>query len=157
MTRSLLFTGLFVLALGLGCSGAARVDLAGEARAVRARSEAWLAADTARDIERAVDFYADDAVELAANTPLVVGKDAIRRWYGTWLPQPNLSLTFATSSVDVSTAGDVAWERGTYEFTSVTPKGKSVDTGKYLTVWKKVGGTWKVAADMANSDQPMTG
>ena len=157
MSRTLLVAGLFVSALGLGCAVPARVDLAAEANAVRARSAEWLAADKARDIERAVSLYADDAVELAANTPLVVGKEAIRAWYGTWLTQPNLSLTFATSSVDVSPSGEVAWERGTYEFTTVSPTGTSVDKGKYLTVWKKVKGTWMVAADMANSDLPTPG
>ena len=157
MTRSLLIVGLIVSAMGLGCARPARVDLVAEADAVRARSAEWLAADKARDIERAVALYADDAVELASNTPLVVGKEAIRAWYHTWLPQPNLSITFATSSVDLSPSGDVAWERGTYEFTTVSPKGTSVDKGKYLTVWKKVDGTWKVAADMANSDLPAPG
>jgi len=35
--------------------------------------------------------------------------------------------------------------------------GTSVDKGKRPTEWRKVDGTWKVAADMANSDLPMTG
>lgn len=143
------------LALG-GCAARApRVDRAAEAEAIRALSREWLVADQARDVEKAVSFYADDAVELASNTPLVTGKEAVRAWYHTWLPLPNVSISFATVSVEVAERGDLAWERGTYEFTAETPKGKDVDTGKYMTVWKKVGGAWKVAADMANSDRPL--
>lgn len=140
-----------------GCARAPRVDTESEANAIRALSKAWLAADQARDVDRALSFYADDAVELASNTPLVVGKEAIRAWYESWLPKPELSLSFATAAVEVAPSGEVAWERGTYEFTTETHEGKQVDTGKYLTVWKKVGGVWKVAADMANSDLPLPG
>ncbi|HET9951332.1 MAG TPA: DUF4440 domain-containing protein [Candidatus Eisenbacteria bacterium] len=145
------------LALGFGCARAPRADPQADAEAIRALSREWLAADQARDVERAVSFYAEDAVELASNTPIAVGKDAIRTWYESWLPRPELSISFATVAVEVAPSGELAWERGTYEFTTDTPKGKIVDTGKYLTVWKKVGGVWKVAADMANSDLPIPG
>lgn len=145
----------FMLLLVNGCGGAPRVDAAREADTIRALGRAWLAADEARDVERAVSFYADDAVELASNTPVVVGKQAIRDWYQSWLPDTNSSITFATSTVDVSAAGDVAYERGSYRFVTTTPAGRDEDIGKYLTVWKKVAGEWKVAADMANSDRPL--
>jgi uncharacterized protein (TIGR02246 family) len=140
-----------------GCTRAPAADVASDAEAIRALSRSWLAADQARDVERAVSFYADDAVELASNTPLVVGKEAIRSWYRSWLPLPNVHITFATVTVQVGKAGDLAYERGTYEFTTETPKGVDVDKGKYLTVWQKIGGVWKVAADMANSDRPLPG
>ena len=145
-----------MLVLAAGCSQQPPgLSAEAESKAVRALSAEWLAADQARDVEKAVSFYADDAVELASNTPLVEGKEAIRGWYRTWLPEPNNSIRFATVSVEVSASGDMAWERGTYQFTVKTPKGDDVDTGKYLTVWKKVAGAWKVAADMANSDRPV--
>lgn len=153
----LLTISVLLVFLAWGCARTPRVDREGEANAIRALSKEWLAADQARDVERALSFYADDAVELASNTPLAAGQEAIRKWYESWLPKPDVSISFATATVEVAPAGDLAWERGTYEFTTDTPKGKSVDTGKYLTVWKKVGGAWKVAADMANSDLPLPG
>jgi hypothetical protein len=40
----------------------------------------------------------------------------------------------------------------------VAPKGKVLtDTGKYVVVWRKVGGEWKAAADIFNSDLPASG
>jgi uncharacterized protein (TIGR02246 family) len=144
-----------LLLLVHGCSGTPRVDAAREADAIRALSRAWLAADEARNVEGAVSFYAEDAVELASNTPIVVGREAIRSWYQSWLPDTNSSITFATSTVNISEAGDLAYERGTYRFVTSTSSGRDEDIGKYLTVWKKVAGEWKVAADMANSDRPL--
>ena len=152
--RSFGLFGLLLVFLS-GCGGAARPDLGREAEAIRSLSRSWLAADVTRDVDRAVSFYAEDAVEMASNTPLVVGKEAIRNWYRSWLPDTSSGITFATNNVDVAAAGDVAFERGTYRFVTTTSKGRDEDVGKYLTIWKKVAGEWKVAADMANSDRPL--
>ena len=147
-----------VLMVGIGLAGCSRppgVDVKAEAEKIRERRRQWLAADSARDIEGALAMYADDAVEFASNTPAVSGKEAIRTWYQSWLPDTTTSLTFATVRVEVSASGDLAYELGTYRFTTNGPKGRTEDVGKYATVWKRVGDTWEVALDMANSDMPL--
>ena len=63
-------------------------------------------------------------------------------------------MTFETADVQVAASGDMAVERGTYRFTQDSPRGVTEDVGKYVTVWKKVDGTWQVAMDAANSDRP---
>ena len=41
---------------------------------------------------------------------------------------------------------------------AVAPKGTpQTDAGKYVVVWRKVGGEWKAAADIFNSDLPASG
>jgi len=125
-----------------------------EAEAIRGLSRQWAEADSMRDVARAVMFYAPDAVEMASNTPIVKGRDAIQRWYESWLLDPKNRIEFATETVEVAEAGDLAYERGTYRFFTKTGSGEDEDVGKYLTVWKKVDGQWKVLADMANSDRP---
>ncbi len=37
-----------------------------------------------------------------------------------------------------------------------TPQGKFKDKGKYFFLLTKVGGKWKIAADMFNSDTPVS-
>lgn len=146
------------MVIGFGLAGCARppaVDVKAEAEKIRERSRQWLAADSARDVEGAVAMYAEDAVEFASNTPAVFGKEAIRAWYQSWLPDTTASLTFATTGVEVSASGDLAYEQGTYRFVTNGPKGRSEDVGKYATVWKRVGDAWLVALDMANSDLPL--
>jgi len=51
----------------------------------------------------------------------------------------------------------MAVERGTYHFVQNNASGQVDDTGKYVTVWKKVKGEWKVAIDTATSDLPCQG
>ena len=56
----------------------------------------------------------------------------------------------------VASSGDMALDRGTYRMT-VAPDGtEQTDTGKYVVVWRKIGGEWKAAADIFNSDLPAT-
>ena len=126
-----------------------------EAETIRNLSQQWGQADSMRDIARVVMFYAPDAVEMASNTPIVRGREAIQRWYETWLNDPRNRISFATETVEVADARDLAYERGTYRFWTKTEAGEIEDVGKYLTVWKKVDGQWKVLADMANSDKPL--
>jgi hypothetical protein len=39
--------------------------------------------------------------------------------------------------------------------TGLGPKGEGSDTGKFVTVWKKVDGAWKVMYDLGNSTVPL--
>jgi len=66
-------------------------------------------------------------------------------------------LTFATEEVKVSASLDMAVERGTYHYIQNNAGGQVDDTGKYVTVWKKAKGEWKVAIDTATSDLPCQG
>jgi ketosteroid isomerase-like protein len=154
---------LLLVAATLGCNREPAIDgtavaairLEKEAQEIWALSREWAVADSMRDVARAVTFYAPHAVEMASNTPIVKGQDAIQRWYQSWLLNPNNRLEFATDTVEVAEGRDFAYERGTYRFYTKTESGEDVDVGKYLTVWKKIDGQWKVVADMANSDKPL--
>ena len=70
---------------------------------------------------------------------------------------PGFDLTFAPDQIIVSTSGDMALDRGTYRL-AIAPKGtRETDTGKYVVVWRKIGSEWKAAADIFNSDLPVSG
>ncbi len=70
---------------------------------------------------------------------------------------PGFDLTFVPEQIIVSSSGDMALDRGTYRL-AVAPNGTAqTDTGKYVVVWRKVGGEWKAAADIFNSDLPASG
>jgi len=57
----------------------------------------------------------------------------------------------ALNVVEVETHGDTAHEVGTY---AVKGKdGATLDQGKYVVVWKKEGGRWKLHRDIWNSSQ----
>jgi uncharacterized protein (TIGR02246 family) len=113
-------------------------------------------ATKAKDLDRYVSFYADDAVLLWPGTPMIIGRATIRKFMRVFFSMPEFSLSFETSRVEVSPAGDFAYTCGTNKVTLVDPNGRKMkDSGKYLTVYRKQSdGTWKVVADMGNSDLP---
>lgn len=141
----------------IGCTRTPRVDTRAEADAIRELDRQWQAALDAKDVEACLSFYAPDAVEMPANASAIVGREAIREWFESWLPDPNVSNSFAPEVIEVAASGDLAYERGTYHFVMDTPEGRVEDTGKYLMIWKKIDREWKAIADIGNSDLPLPG
>ena len=54
--------------------------------------------------------------------------------------------------MDVWGTADLLTEEG--EVTMFTKDGQQIDKGKYLVVWKKEDGKWKLFRDMFNSNLP---
>jgi uncharacterized protein (TIGR02246 family) len=127
-----------------------------DVKSIRELEDKAREAAKAKDLDRYVSFYADNAVLLWPGTPMVSGHAAIREFMRVFLSMPDFSLSFETAQVKVSRAGDFAYTYGTNKVTLVDPNGKKMkDSGKYLTVYRKQSdGTWKVVADMGNSDLP---
>jgi uncharacterized protein (TIGR02246 family) len=118
----------------------------------------WSAAAAAKDVDKTVSYYADDATVLPANAPLATTKDAIRKIWQDLLTSPGAAVSWKTTKVKVARSGDMAWTVGTYELTMNDATGKPVnDRGKYVAVWEKKGGTWKCGVDIWNSDLPAQG
>ncbi len=128
---------------------------AADEAAVRANSIAWSQSASAKDLDKAVSFYADDAVILPDKAPVVRGQDNIRKNWAPLLALPGPGLSWKTGSLEVARSGDIAYETGAYNFVTTDKKGKSTDNkGKYVVVWKKQSdGSWKVVVDTDNSDQ----
>jgi uncharacterized protein (TIGR02246 family) len=110
----------------------------------------------AKDLDRYVSFYADDASLFWPGAPMVTGRAAIREFMRAFLSMPAFSLIFETAKVEVSRAGDLAYSYGTNRVTLVDPAGNRMkDRGKYVTVYRKQSdGSWEVIADIGNSDLP---
>ena len=102
----------------------------------------------AKDLDKCMSLYADDAVFLSSNSPAVVGKDNIRAVIQRMLAAP-MQLTINVASVDVARSGDLAMDRGTVQSAVTDKKGKTTtQTSEYVLVWKKgADGVWKIAAD----------
>ena len=128
---------------------------AADEAAVRAASAAWSQSATAKDLDKAVSFYADDALILPDRAPALKGNESIRKNWAPLLVLPGPGLSWQTDSLDIARSGDLAYETGAYNFVTTDKKGKSTDyKGKYLVIWKKQSdGSWKVAVDTDNRDQ----
>lgn len=162
MSRSFL-AGVVLFSVGLsglllGCRSQAPPDTrATDEQAIRQASDVdWLNAARAKDVERVLSFYAADAAVLPPNTPMVSGKKAIRATWSKFVGTPGFAINWQTSRVEIARAGDLAYQLATFEVSVTDPRGKPVtDRGKYIAVWKKQpDATWKVVADIWNSDLP---
>jgi len=149
----LVLAALLVFAAS-GC--APKVDVEAERAALLQVDADWAKAAVAKDLERWLSFFADDAVMLPPNAPIMTGKDAIGKLWSEMFATPGFTLSLQPTKTEVSRAGDLAYILGTYKVTMNDPEGNPVtDRGKYVTVWKKQpDGTWKVVADIWNSDLP---
>lgn len=160
--RQVYLPAVLVFSLGLmgflaGCQRGARDTRAADERAIRDASDVdWLKAAQEKDVERVLSFYADDASVCPPNARIATGKEAIRALWSQLLGSPGFTVNWKTGKVEVSTAGDLAYQLGTYEITVTGPKSKPLtDRGKYVAVWKKqADGQWKVVLDIWNSNPP---
>lgn len=123
-------------------------------KAIRDADEQWSKVATAKDLDKTVSFYADDAVVLPPNQAAVTTKDGIRNlWKGFF--DSLTEISWKTSRVEMAKSGDMGYLIGAYE---MTMKDGSKDKGKYCEVWKKqADGKWKVSTDMFSSDLPAPG
>lgn len=141
-----------IAALGLGlCFAplAAAAAQGSDEAAIREQVARWNRMIAAKDLDGVVGLYAADAYFMTPNAPAVTGPALREAWKGL-LGAPELKATLTPLEVKVAASRDLAYERGAY---SIGMGGAPPDVGKYIVVWRKSGGQWKVAADIFNSDQ----
>jgi len=128
---------------------------AADEKAIRASVVEWDKAAIAKDLEKTISFYAPDATIFPPNAAIATTPEQRRQLWSQLLSTPGMTVSFATTKVEVARSGDIAYETGTYELTSTDKKGKATTSkGKYVVVWKKQpDGKWKAAADIWNPDQ----
>jgi ketosteroid isomerase-like protein len=130
-------------ALAAGSKGA-------DEQAVRDADAQWAKAAAAKDLDKTVSFYSDDAVVLPPNQAAVTTKDGIRALWKDLIGSVT-SVSWTATRVEMAKSGDMACLSGTYELTN---NDGSKDRGKYCEVWEKKAGTWKCGTDIWNTDLP---
>lgn len=169
MTRSLLLLSVTALLLPACQAGgkpgnntaegstAAAVNAGADEQAIRAQVDRWLQLVKTKDAAGIAAFYTEDGAVMPPNAPIGKGRAAIEKTWASMMQTPGFDLIFAPDQIIVSSSGDMALDRGTYRL-KIAPDGtQTTDTGKYVVVWRKVGGEWKAAADIFNSDLPASG
>ena len=159
LVRFSVVVSLSLLAFTVACTQAPPPDTHdADVQSLKDAEAAWAKAVAAKDFEKGVSYYADDASLLIANAPAINGKDAIRVAMKPMYDDPNFALAFQASRVEVAKSADLGYTQGTYTLTITDPKTKKpvTDKGKYLTTYKKqADGTWKAVGDMVSSDIPL--
>lgn len=107
----------------------------------------FAAAYTAHDVTKVVSFYADDAVLMPANEPMIMGRTRIEAYYREQFERGAVRLRL--NPLESRVTGDRAFEVGAATVTL----GSLSDAGKYIVIYKRVGREWKLTYDIFNSDQ----
>lgn len=128
---------------------------AAEEKAIRALVVEWGKAMNAKDLEKSLSFYADEAHVFPPGQPIATTKEQRGQLWAQAFALPGFAISLTTTKVEVARSGDLAFETGAFEELANDKKGKPMTTkGKYVVVWcKQADGSWKAVADIWNADQ----
>lgn len=123
-----------------------------EARAaIAAANAAYNAGYLQNDAAAVAALYAEDAAELPAGEPTVVGRTAVDSRVRSAMD--STTTTAAASTTDeLFAAGDYVVEIGTWSGSYTTKQSKATsEVGRYLVIWKRdSAGAWKIYREIAN-------
>jgi len=101
------------------------------------------------DIAGLGDCYTEDAQLLVSHVDAIRGRAAIQALFKS---TAGLGHTLQLDTRDLEGHGATAVEIG--EYTRKQGDGQTLDRGKYLVIWKRVGDDWKIHRDMLNTSVP---
>ena len=118
--------------------------------AIQKLNDAWTAAFNKGDAATVAAMYTEDAYVLPPGADMVKGRAAIEGfWQGAAQQMGDAKLT----TVDVLALGpDAAREVGTVTLKTKAQPPQEI-AGKYVVVWRKIGGNWKLATDIWNTNK----
>lgn len=93
--------------------------------------------------------YTEDAKIFPNNMQILEGKDIIKYWT---LPEGISTPYHKITQSEITITNDTAYDYGYYEGKTKNTKGEERTWGgKYVIVWKKINGDWKMYLDIWNN------
>jgi len=120
--------------------------------AFNAGTAEWAAAYNAGEPDRIIALYSEDAIVMPPDAPSVTGDAALRSFLADDIATTKKAgLTLVINDDDeADTSGDLGWHRGTFKV--VNAGGASMGTGKFLEIWQRQQGKWRITRDIWNND-----
>lgn len=130
-----------------------QVQPSSEDAVIRKLDAEWGRAASSYDLEAVVSMYAPDGSLVWPGSPAVHGTDAIRTaWQEMFQQFQGLQLEFTPERIDFSQASDLAIDFGKVALSFEKSGTRQSEDAKYVVVWKKVNGVWKVLYDCYNAN-----
>lgn len=128
------------------CAQTAAADSAAIHKLGRQFSAAYVRGDAAA----MADLYTSDAVIFPERSERITGREAIARY---WTLGPGRRVTrHALTPIRIVVDGDHAYDYGTYEIAGERDGiAWGPDRGKYVVVWRREKGIWRMQLDIWNS------
>lgn len=101
------------------------------------------------DYNGLANSYTKDGKILPPGPEIITGQEAIKqRWT---LPEGVTILSHVVEPVEITIVKDTAYDIGYYHGTTRRKDGTEIAwKGKYMIIWKKIDGDWKIYADAWN-------
>ncbi len=150
-----------VMVAAISSVGAAQskapANVASVGDAIRAVADGYVKATLAGDAKAIAALYTEDATEMPPNQPPIKGRAAIQQYYEKVFAGVKFA-SFSLNHLESHAVGDNCYDVGTYK-QNVGPAGGAGtdDTGKYVVILKRSGGSWKVAYAIYSSNLPLPG
>jgi len=126
-------------------------DLAKTKQEIEAANQDFMDLVSKGDSVGIANMYATDAKLMGPNEPAVTGKKNIQASFAYLI---KAGITKADlKAIDVWGTPEIVTEEG--ELALFASDGTQIEKGKYIVVWKKEEGKWKIFRDMFNSDLPI--
>jgi uncharacterized protein (TIGR02246 family) len=128
---------------------------ASAADAVRRADAQRCAALAARDLDGFLALLADDALFFPDRMPVAKGKEAVRTLLAPFFDPKGPSLRCEAATADVSRSSDLAYVTGTYDEKGTdAERGPTRGHGKYVAIWRRRGGAWRLVLHIGNAEPP---
>lgn len=144
-------TALALLAITVISCNQQKVDTKAEGEKVMKLSEEWSKAVSTKDVEKITSYWADDAILMSAEQPVLEGKNAIRQMVEESFKMPGFNISWQPKNVVVSESGDMAYliEDSQVSFSDSTGKLMTMQN-KAVSIWRKdANGSWKNVVDIS--------
>jgi uncharacterized protein (TIGR02246 family) len=118
--------------------------------AIAAANKQFIATFAKGDAAGLAAMYTSTGQAFPPNAELVQGRDALQQlWQGAMASGvKEVGLT----TTELEAHGETAIEVGTYAMNAAG--GKPIDRGKFIVIWKRENGQWKLHRDFWNSNIP---
>ena len=122
----------------------------GAAKAIARANAEFEKAHVHGDAKAIAQQYTEDAQLLWEDREIIKGRAAIEAEWRKDIGGPGRKATITL--LEIEEHGDWAFE--TSKFVVTAPEGKIVYDGKYICIWKRVNGDWKIHRDIGNKNSP---
>ena len=126
---------------------AGAIDASGpgpDLKALQQRIDQWLDGYNDGDVARMMDVFSIDFTDEIQGTPGELDKARVTQAFRALFAKYHTQIDGVTDELRAS--GDMAFDRGHYTLTLTPKEGGATITqqGRFLEVWKREGGTWRV-------------
>jgi uncharacterized protein (TIGR02246 family) len=141
--------GFILCATLLALPAAALAQDSGAEAAINEGAVAWATAWNSGDAAALAAQYSAEAIVMAPGAEAMQGQEAIQAGFAAAIEMGGGSQMAITPGEIIPVGDDHAIEVGSFVVTGAD--GSHQDHGKYVAVWAKVDGSWKIVRDIWNS------